>query len=1406
MLQRNKPLYNIILLLMLFCTWPSDVSAHSILIKLAQAPSLAKNGAITKTTGSRAVDAVLVDYNARNISLICSPAFHLHDPGELSQWIVAEFPATSDTQAIIASLKIAGALSVSPNRVFRLHYRPNDVLFGEQYALQKIYAEQAWDRQRGAAEVIVAVIDTGIDYEHPDITNNLWLNRGEDINGDGQVSSSDFNGLDDDGNGFIDDVRGWDFTDAPNYPDGGDYLQRDNDPMDEHGHGTGVAGIIAAQADNEIGIAGLAFNCRVMNLRAFNSSGYGEEDDAASAILYAIANGARVINMSFGDVFVSRLLEDIIKYAYRQGVVLVASAGNSSTDEIHYPSGFAETISVGATDDNDLLAGFSNFGATVDLVAPGSFVLSLHREAEYQNWSGTSFSAPFVSAAAALVLSDQPVLDADAVRARLVNAADDLGEIGWDDTFGAGRLNIMRALQRESHVIAHISTPTLDAGFSQGPILIYGSAWSPNFSRYDLYYGEGDNPQEWQSISTGNTQRCIDGLLATWSELPAKDGAYTLKLTATAADRVTAHHHTRLFVDRTAPVVSDFRILPMLDSDKHSVLIQADSDDLSEGSLFYRRGSEPFVETPLTYRTTSLQYHLSQNEVEGILDVWLKVKNAAGLETLLDNNGFYYNVDLNLPPIDVTAFSQALLSLPFGRLLPKAADFNGNGTPELILSISDAGAIGPLKMYEFDGSTMAEVYATAKARIPRDVGDSDGDGKLEVLCGFGFNSYIYEATSPASFPDNVSKSWEGNGATQFWASRFADMDGDGKGEVIMRVVRPQDAGGTDLFEIFETTGDNDYVSVAGLRNPTNGENFNGVPFCQLGDFDGDGAMEILLGDSDGDLYIYENDGDNHYRFTWQDRLPLLDSIGFSAAGDFDGDGVDEFIAGCHSDPNLNTEHDYDARHWIYRLYDQFGDNEYRQVAEWRLFGYESARDFLSSVSAADIDHDGADEIFLAAYPDFYVIDYRENSYQVIYHHAPVQASATLVVDANLDGINELWIGDNPLISAFEAVGSTTAPATPVGLKAQPLNESTVRLVWRHVADAEKYNVYRGTASDELTLLTTVEENNIVDSTVAGKSVLFYAVETVDTKKSPSHSRLSRIVQAFPGVNPLLLSVFQESANSLRLHFSAPMNHTARMLSNYVLDEVVHPTSVAHDRSGQAFVLTFAPPLKAGEHIIQCRFLEDFNGIPLDSLSSRRSLKIEPGSPTPYIIDGEFASQSVIQICFNQKMLKTSVENPDNYTVNDQFIVTEASLQDSVTVQLLADDLRLVAATGDTVVVKVHDLSSSNGQRTKRGRGDAIALRVPPGIGEQNQCKVYPNPFVFHSGPQVITFADLQEGARVYIMSSRGQMVRTLIKTDSNGDLDWDLKNERGDVVASGIYLYRIQSADFEMMNKLAIVR
>jgi subtilisin family serine protease len=371
---------------------------------------------------------------------------------------------------------------------YQIHGIPNDSLVHEQWALSTIKAFDAWEITMGNDSVLVAVIDTGIDYEHPELKNKIYLNQGEigtDLFGNDKRS----NNKDDDGNGFIDDFMGWDFTDRVGFPfdsTGGDYLGWDNDPMDEHGHGTYIAGILAAETNNVTGIAGAAPNIRILNLRAFDPSGYGEEDDVAAAILYAITMGAKVINMSFGDNSFSYVLRDVIRYAYAQNIVLISSSGNSGSNLPHYPSGYSEVISVGNSTDKDFVAPSSNWGSTIDLVAPGSSILTTAPNNNYALISGTSASSPHVAAAAALILSIHNFTNEE-VKQIIKSTCDDIGEPGWDLRSGAGRLNLYRAVSvlAPSRILFH--HPRQDYTTLKDTLNINVSILSAYFNNFSLY-------------------------------------------------------------------------------------------------------------------------------------------------------------------------------------------------------------------------------------------------------------------------------------------------------------------------------------------------------------------------------------------------------------------------------------------------------------------------------------------------------------------------------------------------------------------------------------------------------------------------------------------------------------------------------------------------------------------------------------------------------------------------------------------------------------------------------------------------------------------------------------------------------------------------------------------------------
>jgi predicted outer membrane repeat protein len=318
------------------------------------------------------------------------------------------------------------------NPMISIYAVPSDSLYGEQWSLSKIQASDAWDTCRGDHEVVVAVIDTGVDYSHRDLQHNVWINEAEL---DGVA------GVDDDGNGYVDDMRGYNFA------------YNNNDPADDHGHGTHCAGTIGAVGNDGLDVAGICWTARIMPLKVLGAEGEGSAADAVPAIYYAVDNGADVISVSWGGEEGSETLREAIAYAHHEGVVVVAAAGNEGSGTPCYPAAYPEVISVAATESNDRRLLLSNYGDGVDIAAPGRDILSLRatgtspiaaRDEFTCRMSGTSMAAPHVSGACALLLSANPLLTCDEVHEILMTTGDPI-EPGI--CASNGRLNVYKALR-----------------------------------------------------------------------------------------------------------------------------------------------------------------------------------------------------------------------------------------------------------------------------------------------------------------------------------------------------------------------------------------------------------------------------------------------------------------------------------------------------------------------------------------------------------------------------------------------------------------------------------------------------------------------------------------------------------------------------------------------------------------------------------------------------------------------------------------------------------------------------------------------------------------------------------------------------------------------------------------------
>jgi thermitase len=326
------------------------------------------------------------------------------------RWWRIPVPPGEDPEALAARLRRRPDVETAEvDRPVRIAFTPNDPYYGPyQWNLPKIRAPQAWDVVTGTTGVWIAIVDTGVDYTHPDLASSrLWL--------------------------------GWDFANS------------DNDPMDDHGHGTHVAGIAGANTNNNRGVAGVCWGCDLLAVKVLDESGVGYASWVADGIRYAADWGAAfgkrtVINLSLGSPDPSSLLADAVAYAQGKGALIVAAAGNNGRNQLFYPAAYPGVIGVAATDSSDQRASFSNFGSHVDIAAPGVSILSTEWSWYYYK-SGTSMATPHVAGVAGLVWTVWCRAPATMILDILLSTARDLGDPGWDPFYGYGRVDAEAAIR-----------------------------------------------------------------------------------------------------------------------------------------------------------------------------------------------------------------------------------------------------------------------------------------------------------------------------------------------------------------------------------------------------------------------------------------------------------------------------------------------------------------------------------------------------------------------------------------------------------------------------------------------------------------------------------------------------------------------------------------------------------------------------------------------------------------------------------------------------------------------------------------------------------------------------------------------------------------------------------------------
>lgn len=407
-----------------------------------------------KLIGNEKIDKLNLEFNANKIK---RQSLGINS----NQYIyVILFPNETNMQQVLDAYNNTGEVEYAEMDAIgsgggKQEVVPNDQHYGRQWALKNdgsftlstatagadINMEKAWDKEQGDSNIIMAIIDSGTKLDHTELNGRIWKNLKEIPN----------NGKDDDKNGYIDDVQGWDFANS------------DNSPMDDHGHGTNVVGIIGTNGNNSNGYVGVDWNCKLMVLKSLDNANRGFYTWFADAIYYAVDNGARVINMSLGGSSISTTLENAIKYALAKNVVIVVCMMNTNSSTLYYPAAYDGVIAVGSTNPDDTRSSpffwgatsGSNYGGHISVVAPGNYMYGLNHTSSTKfdsYWGGTSQATPLVAGLASLLLAQDTSRTPAQVKAIIENTAEDeVGKPsedtpGWDQYYGYGRINAFAAL------------------------------------------------------------------------------------------------------------------------------------------------------------------------------------------------------------------------------------------------------------------------------------------------------------------------------------------------------------------------------------------------------------------------------------------------------------------------------------------------------------------------------------------------------------------------------------------------------------------------------------------------------------------------------------------------------------------------------------------------------------------------------------------------------------------------------------------------------------------------------------------------------------------------------------------------------------------------------------------------
>ncbi|MCB5250714.1 MAG: S8 family serine peptidase [Candidatus Cloacimonadales bacterium] len=1326
-----------------------------------------------------------------------------------NQYYLVRFAEDTDLSQVKAELSTSKDLSYTQyNYLNKLHRVPNDPMYNSQkHVLEMIKLPYAWAQTVGSEQVLVGVVDSGIDFDHPDLQNNIYKNNAEIPN----------NGIDDDGNGYIDDYQGWDFVDAPNMDGIGDYLDRDNDACDENYHGTHVSGIIGADTDNNIGIAGTAWNVKILPIRAGfrteDGSGYLQDNDAAAGIIYAADMGCNIINLSWGDENYSPIIEDACNYAINKGSIIVASAGNTPGPTLSYPARLNNVIAVGAVNDAQQLASFTSYGSDLDIVAPGQSILSAYGPANpYGEMSGTSMAAPFVTGAIALLLAENPNLSYHDVRARLHASAKDLGDKGFDNKFGAGLLDVEKLLKLPSAHSIIIDSPK-DRAYLNSSFDLFGTIDSPNFFRYSLMYSNKKNPSstDWKDIYTHqNTPNFIYYLkhneLLGHFYLPNifTDGEYRIRVRIEDKNGQTFDSFKTIFIDRALPIYKNNSLFVQKrwNNEKLNYVATFAFNKLVQvnlrGQLFDDVNtaiSEEFIISS-TLPDSIFSMRIPEHIGRGKLSVMLEAEDFAGNRFATD---WMHNIaDIKEEEVNTDNFAEQEIGvgLTFAR---NSFDFNNNNINEIIGMEISTALNGIVRAYEYQNGEFVTKFTFSEQFNPLYLGSTQS-GRTNLL---GLNAEkldVYEGfVGQLNYPD--LSTWSLNNVS---GAILFDFTNSGKDQLIIaRNLADQTA-----LELYNREA-NQFVKFNTIFNtaPTTQRRMF-IPKIIGGNLDNDEYPDLLLSDVAGNVMIYEWINNAPVR-SWITSIPVLNAY-FMEIGDFTGDGKNEFLVGGY----VKTDN-FDKSYWYFALFANYessegSDNRYQMLSE---ISFSNVTKGQSSTTSADIDGDGKTEAILAIPPNIYVVKYEDGELKPIWMTKGDKTFQTIALEEAKDGVSGFFFnrqeGDQLKTYFVQKEEPFAGPNTPKQLRAKVLDQESVKLSWQNDS-SDTVNLYRKLGQHgEIEMVSSVSATEYLDTGLLADSTYFYAVTAVSQDYEINESHFSLWVSVTMGAQAVLEDAKMINNSLLILKYNSPLSLASLNRANFIAsisNSDIYPSSISCMAGDKWVLLHFNNGINTDSDFqLSVQGLMTATGTEIDAQDIRISYQID--TIPPYIRSVNLHDKDKIELIFSELLDPISINNYQyDFSIESPFShlkvkVTEATLIDSIITLGLSQELINTIKPYWVRVNNVYDLAGNC-----INNNDSRHSLYLTEITNLTYMETYPNPLRLKDMKEVIfTNLPADKSGEIRIFNLAGELIYKH-KLNNCTEFAWDGKNNHQQIVSSGIYTYLVKMGNDFKKGKLVLIK